>query len=596
MAESWRNQVDHVRDGEPVSSGVVGRPARALEGNLNYIRDLQEIALAGQSVVAAAAEIDPALVPGQPVYFDSSLNRFAPALAAVTVEVGTGALIPTPSSDCLGILVSKSSATVGRILLAGRALVDLTAAIGSTPVAGRYYLSSAVAGRLVRQRPAVSVPVLQLASDGYVYVQPQIREFLSDHVHFALQLKCAPAGTVTPPAPGARHTLTSPNVALQGWLPAGHASFAGAAPLGASWGYNIAAHPELSQIWPPLPVTAAMLVFDRGETKIGGTIVPLGTAHLAVIDSSGIWWMSDAYGDVPWPTAYNSASPPTPLAPNTSVPEAPRLEEMRMTLAFAKSLYADAGNVVTRITPADGSPITVTDTDGDSASTGSVQLGLDLSLSVGSALNTGSSVLKTLAGQAFARGHVVEGIRVDSTMTMTSSVSGVDGAAAAIGQGTVVLGVQTTPVDRELAPHVTRLQDVRERDYLGLPYLAFPPDRSSSVEYVIHIPPAGLPVSPTVVLRFALFMRSAGNVPAVTVEYRRLPRPSSGAIALVTADTALTVTGLGGAATSATCRELTTQSFAVAAGDTLVVTVTRPGGGGYSDDLGVYRAGAVLGA
>jgi hypothetical protein len=595
MPGAWQNNVNFVSDGELVAAGVVGRPDRTIDNNVRYLKDLVDASSLGTAVFRPAVTLDPAVQVGQPVYWDATAQRFALALAAVSVDMSTGALVTAPSADCLGVVIYKQSANLGDVVTGGSYRVDISAAAGVAPAPGRYYLSASVAGGLTLQRPAVAIPILYLANDGYAYILPQSRNFLTDHVHYSVALACKPAGTTTPPSSGARHVISAADPTQAGWLPANHAVFGGGAPVGAAWGYNIAKDTNLAPLWPPVPPQASALVWDQGAGHVGGTLIPLGANGLAVIDTRGIWWMSDCNGDVPWPATYNSSSPPTPVPANGSTPECPRLEEMRLTLYYAKALYATNNATVTRLTPAPGSPITVTNLQGSPATTGPLELGLNLNLLVDPSVNPGPVALKTLGTTAFFGGYVVEGIAIDSTMTMTATHTGVDGAATAIGQGTVTLGVTPSPIARELAPQITKLEDVRERDYLSVPYFGFPSDRSSAIQLVFLIPPAGLPSVPLVTLRAVVLARGAGAIPALSLTYRRIPRPPSGGAALPTSDTVGTLT-TGQTVTANLTVEIASAAIPVTAGDTLVVTVSRAGTDGYSSELGVLRFGGVLSA
>jgi hypothetical protein len=584
---SWTPSISHIQDGEPVSGGVASRPDRALEQRTGYLRDRLNAAAVGQGVVAPGVPLDPAVLAGQPVAWVAEDNRFAQAIAQVTTDGETGALVLSPLSDCIGIVVRKNTpGTAGDLLLAGRHAVDLTDA--GVTAAGRYYLSPAEPGKLVAQRPPMSVPVLYY--DGtYAYVLPNFKDFFEGHVHHKVELACKPAGTHSDPGSPNPHVITSPNASLQGWLPANHATFAGKAPTGAAFGYNIAAHPALERVWPPIPPSSATLILDKGAGA-SGAVIPLGLNGLCHVNQDGIWWMSNCYGDVPWPTAYNSASPPTPVPPNSASPECPRDQEMRLSLWFVELLLQTDKSVVTSLTAAEDGPITILNCDGDPASTGDLVIGLDLDFLVDDGDDEeGHLFFKTLDGITFKRGPGVEWLEQGSNVTLTPTVGTAEEA-----QGRVRIDVDVDLAERELPPQTVVLDDAEERDHLGVPFLGFPSGRSSSVRLRFSVPPIGLPASPTVKVRILVYGSTTGTLPATVMSYRRLPRPSGGAgVALPASDTSVTC-NTNAAITAGQYKEFESAAITVAAGDTLLVSFTRNKVDGYSGEVGLIRIGAVL--
>jgi hypothetical protein len=196
---------------------------------------------------------------------------------------------------------------------------------------GTYYLSAVTPGGLVQQKPPISVAVLRATGAGEVFVMPQFIDFLDRHSHYAIQLHCQPAGTVTPPAFGERHAIAEADASLPGWLPASDPSFNGKAPPDAVFGYNIAKQPGLVDLWPPLPVVNSRLEWDKGlDDNVGATGV---AATLCVLNNDGIWWMSDCYGDAPWPIDYMTG---VSDSLSISLEACPRPLSMAMTLYFTK--------------------------------------------------------------------------------------------------------------------------------------------------------------------------------------------------------------------------------------------------------------------
>ena len=593
MSQTWRNNTRFIADGEPVSAAVAGRPDRDLDGNVRYLRDRLDAADLGEATVAHGVTVSPDAKVGMPVYYRASAGRFEPALADIAAE-SSGALVLAESAFVRGIVLSKGGETLADLLLGGRAPVDLTESAGSSSPPGQYYLSSAAAGRLVAQEPAVSVPVLYLDGDGYAYVEPQVRDFLAQHVHYNIPLACVPAGQTSPPSVGQRHAITSPDATRRGWLPASHPSFAGAAPAGAAFGYNIAADPPLSRGWPPIPAQAACLVFDRGETAAGGTFVPLGLNGQCAITDAGIWWMSDCYGDVPWPTDYNSASPPSPVPDNSGTPECPRLAEMRLNLAYAAGVFATKGSVVTQLR-SNSDAIRVLDADGNPAVSKNLYLDFQPDFMVNPDDVAGGRALKTFSDGQFSKGWMVEGLRLGGGLLASGEHVDATDPANPIYQGLVTLSLPPAGSTGELQPQIVRVADAEVRTYQSVAYLAFPAARSSAVYFQFAIPPNGLAASPTITLRLLLLGTATGTLPAISASYRRLPWTTSSAqVAFPTADTALTLaTGQGIAANH--YLGFASSAFAVAAGDTVLLSLSRAAGDGYGGDVGILRVGALLG-
>lgn len=380
MATRWIDDVRLVRNGESVSAAVANRPTATLADRTDYLRQrLDDVDLAEGLRARDVALAEDTFV-GAAVYFNTDRLQFENALAESATEADTGAPVRAARAVVLGVVVAKASTTLGDVLLLGRhSPLDLAAAADTAaPEPGLYYLSADREGGLTLTRPAVPTPVLFYDGTG-VYVFPATRDFGEDHVHYAFDLTCRPAGDVTPPADGDRHVITAPDTGLPGWLPAGHAVFNGLAPSRAAFGYNLSAHGELARAWPPVPLEAASLFLDRGQGHRGGGLVPLGDTGLAVLDANGLWWMSDCYDDVPWPTDLDTGVAAGPSS-SSALPECPRDEQMRLRLCFGAMLFATDRSQVTSLTLAGDGGLSLTDPDGNAASRGPLTLRLDAAL------------------------------------------------------------------------------------------------------------------------------------------------------------------------------------------------------------------------
>jgi hypothetical protein len=714
---SFLEQIQHVADGEPVDASTTSRPTQQLEGNVRNLRDLLELSLLGQAIIVRELAIDPTLSVGQVVYWNSANARCEAAMADVVLDPTLRTLIGTPQSQALGVLYLKEGTTIGDILLNGWVKLDLTAALNGQPlVAGRYFLSGTVPGMLVQARASLSVPILYAAGDGYVQVSPQWRSWAEDHEHFRIELVCLPAGTSIPPAYAQPHVITSPDPSKPGWLPAGHVTFNGKAPPNATFGYNIAAQPELQRLWPPFPPDAATLVWDKGFGRIGGTEVPLGAGGLAIIDRYGIWWLSDCYDDVPWPPtqSYNDgvdAWGPTyrfdngSLAPGsiyysefhvvrpatitqgdpTNADSLPTIElrrngtavsttnpvitvtnislgrysvrfvvplvwrvgdtlqlfadivlggaayrntiggvlivpaeepgagagiseelsevseslcarqpNMRLAIEFSRTLFNGDRTLVTSLRAATGSIIRVYGCDQQPASTGDLIVDADLSLTIDGQNTPGFLVLKSIVNNKFEQGPVTEGIVISGSSLLASATNSQTVGGVTVYQGIVTLAIAADPIDRELPPVLTRLKDTKERYENGIVYVGFPAGYQSSVVRVFQVPPAGLTAGTKVEVRITLLGTLSGVLPTLAAWYRRIPRGSLTGQALPGVDTAITLPTMPTIASGSQYVEVVLPQFAVAAGDTLQLLITRTASDGYSGEIGILRTAAVL--
>lgn len=267
----FQDLVEFIRNGENVDAGVTNRPIRQIAGNANYLKSVIDLILAGETLIAMGRTVKSDVQAGQPVYFNPNTLQFEKALAVATTDEITGGLVTATSSQVWGIVLAKTNATKADILLRGIAEVDLSASVDDAVVASTYYLSGTEAGKLQATRPPVAVRVLQVSQPGTtlgtheVYVNTQFVDHLEQHNHVKFRLESVPAGDHTPPTVGMQHTITNPDVNVEGWLPAAHASFGGKAPADAKFGYNLSAS-DLGDIWPPIPVENSVLQMFRSST------------------------------------------------------------------------------------------------------------------------------------------------------------------------------------------------------------------------------------------------------------------------------------------------------------------------------------------
>lgn len=624
---NWLSNIRHVAPGEPVQAGVVSRPDRALVDRTEYLKQRLDAAALGQAIFDVDATLAETVLPGQPVFWNAVTQRYEPALAAVESDPVTQALVTQKSSDVLGICYKKKNATLGDIVLSGIVkLPELTNAVTGPITPGRYYLSAAEAGKLVKTRPPVMVSVCYVqgprdtcADDPWVIVMPKITDILEDHIHYRFELVPLPAGEHDPDvaASAGYHAIDNPDATLEGWLPADHAIFQNKAPLGAKFGYNFSQHAALSRVWPPQPLQAVSVLWDKGANRVGAAEIPLGAGGLCVVDLNGIWWMTDCYGEVPWPPDLNTALG-SESATVGSETLCPTNEVMRIIVVYLRMLFGNDKSVVTSLKPATGSPITVANCDGlpatvDGALTGDLELGLNLQLLDDPTEVNGSRVYKQITTDfKFRKGWVAEGVRIGAgPLTLTSTRSRVLTTAektaleldandtSLLHQGLITLSYEDQLVEREVSPQIIRLADTVERLLFDIPYLGFPAGQDSLVRVRLNIPSANLGNSLQMKVRAHLFGRTAAALPSLFMSYRRLPRPlqavEASLPALPSADTTIDFPVPAGVLALNTPIEIESDTFTVASGDTVLVTLSRAGSAdAYAGEVGMLRLTGVI--
>jgi len=587
MANTWPGNVRHVRDGEAVNASVVSRPDRDNESRSAYLRYRQDAAELGENVILYEKTVKSDVLIGSAVYYNSETQQFELALAQAVLDEETGAFVISPSADVIGIVRKKHNSQLADIVALGLSAIDLSATVDDPDTAGRLYLSTQTPGKLTPQRPAVSVPVAYNLGNGQVSVLPTLKDFMEDHIHFRVELVAEPAGDHAPPAEGQRHEITNADEAVPGWLPASDDSFNGLAPAGAAFGYNLAAHPALSRIWPPIPVESAALFWDKGADRVGGTLVPQGLDGLVVMDRNGIWWMSDCYGDVPWPTDFISGESLSESSLGSI--ECPRTEKMKLVLVYTTMTFATSRSVVTSLKAADGSPLRILNCDGEEADTGALVIDLDLEFLVSNTLVSGATVFKSLDGVTFSRGLVVEKLVAGANITLSSTNPIANNGGH---QGTVTINADLDAFARDLHPQITRLGDAVERSDDDIPFIGFRAGRDSAIRMQFSVPSAGLPNTPTAILRLTCLSKSAGTFPELAAAYRRLPRETT-ATALPTADTSMTIdTEI--AVTADSYFDVDSAAFAVAAGDAVYITVERSSLDAFAGEIGIIRGRLII--
>lgn len=591
----FQNLVRMIANGDPVDEATINSVLATLDANTRYVLDLVRTALMGQALFAREVSLAPGTFVGGVVYWDARRSLFDNAIAATDTDPATGDVIVAVTSRPWGVVYRKHNSTRGDLLILGKASLDIAGAIVDGQLeAGVYYLSGLFPGKLTRQEPPVSIPVLYSDGQGQVFVVPNIHNPILDHRHYRYELKCVPAGDHVPPPPGDRHQITNPRTDLEGWLPADHAIFNQKAPPGAKFGYNLFASPSLRRVWPPLPVSSAYLEWDRGElSHLGFMGVPLGSSGLAIVDANGIWWMSDCYGDVPWPNETFSGGESGSSSSQSSLGICPRPLQMRMGIYFTRMLFQSRGTVVNSLQVAGGSEslLFVRCRDGSQGSTGHLEIGLSLPQGVEDDLENFSPLaFKSVLNSGWKRGPVVSSIRSDSSALEVSGVSAGDKYF-----GEVTIRLLNAALGREIPIELVQLQGVTEESFEGAIALGFPPRRSSSFRGKVSIP-LQLDGS-TIKVQFQFWVMGSvdGQLPDLRLSYRRLPAATATPQPLPRFDSDLALASLPSVA-AWNYVKVTSDLLTVSPGEVLYFSVYRRGMAldGYAGEVHIVDRRLVI--
>ena len=577
-----RRRIQHVDPNERVDAGITSRPTRQLEEGLNALQDQVALMADGEALILRDVTLHSSTVVGTPTYWEAAQVRMSPAFPAVSYDPDSGSINTQASARVRGIVFRKESSTLGDVLIYGRVQLDISSVVLGTGGAGLYYLHPTVAGKLTKTRPVLAVPVLEVLGDGKVFVNPVIKSWVDEHVHSVRSLVCRPAGDHTPPGGGGTHTVTGADVSLPGWLPANHASFSGNAPAGAKFGYNLAADAETLALWPPTPVDAVCLIWDKGLNRVGGTELPLGTGGAVIVDTNGIWWMSNCNADVPWPneTFVDGVSTATP-----SGDACPRPETMRLRLYMNRATLSGDRTIVTSLTTAPNSVLTITDCYGNAATRGDLVIAADLRLLESTETDEAGYIVHKRIGDdgKVRRGPVVEGFNI---VGGNFEVDGEYDEERDVYQGLVTITFTADPAAKELRPILTALTQAKQRstDNRGS-VIAFEKGYPASIVCMFHVPAAGLSAATPMRVRTTLIGTAAGQLPGLTVSYRIIPRGTTTPATLPSSSTTLSLGTMPTLTVADQFVELQTGTFNVDPGDHVILKVQRAHDDSYNGEV-----------
>jgi len=569
------------------------------------------IAALGSTIVASSQPCDETVTAFSAVYWDASTPTFRPAIAAIA-PLSSGEVLAAPSALSVGVVTKKYGPNTCDIALYGSiklTAVELAILINNeTPTAGLLYLSPLIDGKLTSARPtaAIAVGVLIGPANGCTtdyrlllgagccsdsLLRGSLREY---------QLAAVPAGGHVPPALHGTHTILSPDSNLPGWLPAGHAVFAGLAPVGAVFGYNISQDVALQSAWPPSGKKVRLEFYSESDIGIVG-LKQIPESYY-IVDNTTIWWTTACYTQVPWNYLLNTTVvPPAPGTCDITTPS-------QLVLSFERSVLDSSSRVVTKLSDSSDGLITFVNSAGIAATRGDLKAKLNAATAITSSAAFGSTVVKTVGpGFQFTRGIVVEGLRsTTGNLTITGSTSRLLDPAQAesvsnyrIQQGVLNLAVANSEFGVDLSPALVRLGDSLQRNFNGISYIGFASGITSSVTCRFDIPNGELGTK-QLIPYVVMFGRAAGPFSAMTATYTIIkapPLPSGpqvipGLTLPLTFDVVTPSTGL---ATNSAI-SVTAGSIQLYSGDTVYITFTREQAAipAFANDIGFIRIGAAL--
>jgi len=556
VQSSWISLIEKIQNGEPVAASIANRAVTQLAQRTDYLKDLVDAVVYTQNNIHFNAAVSPEVVAGMAVYWNPSTLEYAPALAALEPSGASQYGDLAASSYVAGICVSKPQATAGTVCLNGRyESIDLSGAIDTTIAAGPYFLSTTEAGKLVTSEPQIGIQVLIVtetrgATETDVIVAPQPRNLLESHVHYKL-------------------TLTMDVIiddADEGWLVAAHPAFSGTAPVGAVYGYNIAADTDVADAFPFYPPEQAYLELDA----IGGN-------SKVVVNMNGIWWIDSNYG----PDDFNAG-----------------------TLYYTKMIATSGASLVRSLQPYGTSPIEIVDCYGNSAQYGDLFAKLNLTFTESGETEEGWLAYKTLLDSSrFVRGPIVESVvsgdpRISVTIRDGNGYDWSLSDAAEKGvSGQLVLSYNdpSNLVNEGTASLVT-FNNARQEEINGSPVIEFPAGFDSSIMFRFDIPTTGL--SDDLYFQFWVWVTNSvvGSIPAVTVTYKVLSAADGTAQqAIPAAESSITLTAAPAAITVAGAYVLASTPASGAGamlatpGSQVYVTVSRDSSG--VGDMSIVRHG-----
>ena len=470
MLTPWQQFIQFITDGENVNADVANRAPYALAQRTQHLYDILKQALAGEALFLHDVPIDPDTEIGAPLYFDAASGAagvYKPALARVELDTEQGFYVVDKSAYVIGLLINKTAGgTRGSIITLGAIReLDISAAV----------------------------------DDGDATIPGAY--FLSADKPGKLTRTKPPVGVYVlyNRGDGGLHVAPTPRDLLEAhvhyripldnthWDSTNIPDFA---PPGTEQWYKIDDDENLKPFWPPVPAEPSVIEAD-GVTMSDDDVI---------VDSNGIWWMSATSPD--GGTEY--------------------------VLWFTKMIFRTDKTVVTALYPAEGSPITVVDCEGEPDSRGRLHLGLALDALDTVPGDNGEPVVQGFDGSDVKVVPAVNTLRAGAGIVIEDDGAHTEDDGAWSGELKIALADPSITA-RELGVSLVALNNVRETVVDDEFQIYFPADRVSDYLGRVEIPdtaeqlPAGaLEAS----LRLWVLSRSpgldVGNPSLLSVRRRKL--------------------------------------------------------------------------
>lgn len=253
----------------------------------------------------------------------------------------------------------------------------------------------------------------------------------------------------------------------------------------------------------------------------------------------------------------------------------------------ALDLFATVDTTVTSLVSLSDRLIIKCATDNTDAATGPLTIDLELAFNVDdSSLHGGCRVLKSLEDDTFYRGLVVEQIVAGTGVTISYT--------AGTGQGTVTVNADLDVDGKALVPSDLKLINVHQEFYKDIIGYEMAEDRTSSVRGAIDIPNA-VADGTSMKFRFWLLARDDGDLPVLTLTYRKLTQPTgSTPETLVTSDTSLAIdTDINGLSEDEYV-QVESDTITVNGGDRVYYTLARASTEAGPNIQIIYQAGILV--
>lgn len=199
----WRPKIEVIVNGETVSAEVANRPIRQLADQTQHLKErVNALDPKSGQVVYTSAPLDDSVLKGDIVYFDEQDEVYKPAIAEA-IGGSNGEYFASPRAFAVGMVVNKSSSTIGDIVQLGRIKLSDYALAASdlldNPLhdpfeSGRYYLSSKVPGKITRHIVAPSIQI-GFFTESECQIFPLQKDIFDSHRHYSFPLLAKPSAS-----------------------------------------------------------------------------------------------------------------------------------------------------------------------------------------------------------------------------------------------------------------------------------------------------------------------------------------------------------------------------------------------------------------